>query len=157
MALKDELIDQFDRQFKTLDGVYSRASQEAWTYTSADLKGVWHWMYHILESIEFYLSEQSVDSFQWGKRFGVGWEEGTVKAIPTMQDMKAYQTELRDIVHSTLAKKTDDEITAENTSHPWAGGTYLGKLIYLIRNTQEHIGNINQVLRLNSCDLLQWY
>ena len=70
MTTIDEFVDHFDREFRTLDGVYDRADDRAWTYADQRLKGVWQWMAHVLETIEFYLADKS-EGFPWGHRFGL--------------------------------------------------------------------------------------
>ncbi len=156
MATIDEFMDQFDRQFRTLDGVYERASDSAWAHADQRLKGVWQWMAHVLETAEFYLGDKS-EGFPWGRRFGLNWEAAQAEPVPDKEAMRAYQKDVEQLLHQVLGGKTDGDLTASETVHPWTGKTYLGKLLYLMRHTQQHIGDINRVLRFNSCDALEWH
>ena len=68
MTMVEQILDHFERQFKTLDTLYDRVSDEAWMYADQRVKGAWQWMAHLLETIEFYLGDKN-DGFPWGHRF----------------------------------------------------------------------------------------
>ena len=154
MSVIDALRDHFERQFKTLDTVYERASSDAWTYGDDRIKGVWQWMLHTLETVEFYLSEKTGDVFSWGHRFDLDWEGTKAGRFPTKDEMRAYQQDVAQFVRETLRPKTDADLVAAEAVAPWTGKQYVGKLLYLMRHTQQHIGDINRVLRLNGDDAL---
>ena len=155
MSVVDEFSNHFERQFKTLDGLYERANDGAWTYPDGRVKGAWRWMAHVLETIEFYLGEVN-EGFPWGHRFGVDWEDE--QAVPPGKEaMQAYQADVAQLTRAVLDGKTDRALVQPETVHPWTGKAYLGKLLYLMRHTQQHIGDINRVLRLNDCDALEWH
>jgi hypothetical protein len=157
MAAIDEFVNHFDRQFKTLDGVYVRASDDAWTFADQRLKGVWQWMAHLLETIEYYLSDKKSEEFPWGHRFHLSWENPPAESVPSKETMRAYQKDVEQLVHRVLAGKTDRDLATSEALRPWTGKTYLGKLLYLMRHTQQHIGDINRILRFNGCDALEWH
>jgi uncharacterized damage-inducible protein DinB len=157
MTAISELQDHFERQFRTLDTVYDRANDEAWAYADQRLKGIWQWMAHLLETIEYYLGRYDADGFPWGHRFHVDWEDSQARPIPAPEAMRAYQEDVRAFVAQVLAGMSDADLLTPESTHPWTGGAYLGKLLYVMRHTQQHIGDINRVLRLNGCDTLEWH
>ena len=155
MSVVNEFLDQFEHQFKTLDSLYDRVNDGAWDYSDPRVKGAWRWMAHVLETAEFYLGEVN-DGFSWGHRFGLDWEDEQAVS-PSREAMQAYQKDVVQLTRSVLSGKTDRDLVESETVHPWTGKIYLGKLLYLMRHTQQHIGDINRVLRLNDCDALQWH
>jgi DinB family len=157
MATIDEFVNHLDRQFRTLDGVYDRANDSAWAYADQRLKGVWQWMSHVLETIEYYLGDKKSEDFPWGHRFHLDWENAQAESAPGKEAMRAYQKDVEQLVHRVLDGKSDRDLAAPETAHPWTGKTYLGKLLYLMRHTQQHIGDINRVLRFSGCDALEWH
>lgn len=157
MATIDEFVNQFDRQFMTLDGAYDRASNGAWAFADQRLKGVWQWMAHVLETIEYYLSDKKSEEFAWGHRFGLDWENAQPGSAPGKEAMRVYQKDVKELLHRVLDGMTDRELATPETVHPWTGKTYLGKLLYLMRHTQQHIGDINRVLRFNDCEAMEWH
>ena len=157
MTAIGELQDHYERQFKTLDTVYDRTNDEAWAYADQRLKGIWQWMAHALETIEFYLGRYDAEGFPWGHRFDLDWEDDQAQSIPSPEAMRIYQEDVRALVTQLLGSKTDADLLASESTHPWTGQTYLGKLLYVMRHTQQHIGDINRVLRLNGCEALRWH
>lgn len=157
MSTVSEVLDQFERQFRTLDGVYERASDAAWTCADQRVKGTWQWMAHLLETIEYYTGNKPSDQFPWGQRLGVDWENAQAEHVPDKKAMRAYQKDLERFVRDMLGSKTDQDLATPETIHPWTGRTCLGKLLYLMRHTQQHIGDINRGLRLNGCEALEWH
>jgi hypothetical protein len=153
----DEFSDHFERQFQTLAGAYEKASQSAWTYQDIRVKGVEQPLPHALETIEFYLSEKTGGQFPWGHRFGVDWENERPDHVPSRDEMRAYQGDVEQLVRQVLSAKSDEDLRAPEAIAPWTGKLYLGKLLYLMRHTQQHIGDMNRVLRLNGDDALDWY
>jgi hypothetical protein len=156
MTAISEMLNHFERQFKTLDTLYDRANDGAWTYADQRIKGAWQWMAHTLETIEFYMGDKN-DGFPWGHRFGLDWENDQADVIPSREAMRAYQEDVQAFTIQVLGSKTDADLLAPESLHPWTGVAYLGKLLYVMRHTQQHIGDINRVLRLNGCDALKWH
>lgn len=157
MRMVAELSDQFERQFKTLDGVYERAGKDAWACRDDRVKGVWQWLLHTLETVEFYLSEKPPDQFPWRHRFGLDWENGAAERVPGKDEMRAYQADVAQLVRQILGAKTDRDLLIPEAVAPYTGTLYMGKLLYLMRHTQQHIGDINRVLRLNGDEPLEWH
>jgi hypothetical protein len=156
MGSVDEFVDHVQRQFRTLDGLYERANDEAWTYPDQRVKGAWQWMAHVLETVEFYLGDKN-EGFCWGHRFGLDWENDRASPVPSKEDVRAYQDDVERMARHLLAGLTDEDLLRPETIHPWTGKTLQGKLLYLIRHTQQHIGDLNRVLRLNGCEALEWH
>lgn len=157
VTIVGEVMDQFERQFKMLDTLYDRVNDAAWAYPDQRIKGVWQWMTHLLETIEFYLGDKPGEDFPWGHRFDLDWETAQANPLPSPEAMRAYQRDVWASVTRIVSGKTDADLLAPETLHPWTGKTFLGKLIYLMRHTQQHIGDINRVLRLNDCGALEWH
>jgi hypothetical protein len=155
MGLRDEYTDHFERQFKTLSGIYTTVNERAWRYEDVKIKGVWQWTYHTLETIEFYMGDRT--TFDWGNHFGVDWEDHGAKASPEPKAMALYQEMIREKTLTELAHKEDSSFSQTETVFAWTGATYAGRLMYLLRHTQQHIGDINQVLRLSECKTLEWH
>lgn len=156
MTAISEILGQFERQFKTLDTLYDRVNDTAWVYPDQRIKGVWQWMAHALETIEFYLGDKN-EGFEWGHRFNLDWENAQANPVPSPEAMRAYQTDVRALTLQVLGSKSDADLLAPESVHPWTGQAYLGKLLYLMRHTQQHIGDINRALRMNGCDALEWH
>jgi hypothetical protein len=155
--MKSEIIDHLGRQFDTLDGVFERVDDKAWRLSDQSLKGVWQWMAHTLETIEFYMSEKSSEAFDFGGRFGVDWEDFEAAVVPTVADMQAYCEDVKPTSLDILKGKGEDAFSADETVCPWTGSTYGAKMIYMLRHTQQHIGDMNRVLAVCGCRVMDWH
>ncbi|MBN1935420.1 MAG: DinB family protein [Anaerolineae bacterium] len=156
MTAINEILNQFERQFKTLDTLYDRVNDAAWAFPDQRIKGTWQWMAHLLETVEFYLGNRN-EGFEWGHRFDLDWENAQANPIPSREAMRVYQKDVQAFALQVLGGKSDADLLVPESLHPWTGKTYLGKLLYLMRHTQQHIGDINRVLRMNGCDALEWH
>ena len=154
--MKAEVIDHFKRQITTLDSLFGRVTDEAWRGRDVRLKGVWQWMTHALETIEFYLSDTPPGDFPWGRKFGVDWEDDQAERVPSREQMKQYLDEVARHALALLESRSEDDFAAPETVHTWTGPTYLARMLYLLRHTQQHIGDMNRVLASCGCPSMQW-
>ena len=157
MSIIDELRDHFERQFSTLKGVFSKTNDEAWSNDDQRLKGVRQWLYHVLETIEFYFGGKTASDFEWSSRFGGDWEDAESISRITRSQMEQYIVEVERTVKKAIEGFDDDILLAPESTHTWTGKSVLGKMIYLIRHNQQHIGDINRVLRVCGCEPLDWH
>lgn len=155
MSIQRAFIDQLDRQFATLEGVYDRANRKAWDGGDPRVKCVWRWLLHILETIDYYTTEEG--EFEFCKRFGVDWEDPDASPVPSPKALREYQDQLKEKVRHELISRPSLDFIAREERYPWTGEIFGARLIYLCRHTQQHIGDINMVLRLNDCDVLEWH
>jgi hypothetical protein len=155
--MKADLIDHFNRQFATLDTLFTSVNDEAWRGSDQRLKGIWQWMAHVLEVFEYYFGEQSHEEFQWGHRFGVDWEIPKPETIPSPDDMRQYLEDVRRLAIQQLERRSEEDFAAPETVHKWTGSTFLARMLYLLRHTQQHIGDMNRVLAFHGCDRMKWH
>lgn len=142
-ATHEAMAGQFDRAFTMLERAVALFPDESWRECD-DLRpaGI---VIHTLETIEFYTSGKSADEFPWGQRFGLDWEGAPAEELPAKESAAVYLREVRDAFGTWL--ETAD-LTAPETAYPWTGPTVLDRLLYLLRNTQHHIGQLALALRL---------
>ena len=157
MAIIEEIRNHFDRQFKTLNGSVAKSNDSAWAYNDQNLKGVRQWMYHILETIEYYTSNMDSKEFHWGAKFGGDWEDPNTLGSLTPALMQAYLSDVEMNVSTILANLGDESLLQPEKLRPWTGKTVLGKMLYLMRHNQQHIGDINRILRVCGCEPLDWH
>lgn len=155
--MKDELLDHFTRQFNTLDSLFAVVNEKAWVHKDPHLKGAWQWMTHILELIEYYFGDVKTDEFRFGHRFDLDWEIAETDRVPGMEEMKQYLDDVRRQVLSFLHARTDADFSSRQTLYLWTGTTLLGRMMYVLRHTQQHIGDINRTLGHCGCRAMVWY
>ncbi|MDP7638966.1 MAG: DinB family protein [Candidatus Hydrogenedentes bacterium] len=57
--------------------------------------------------------------------------------------MRKYLEDVRKQALQQLESKSEEDFAAPETLHPWTGATSLAKLLYTMRHTQQHIGDMN--------------
>jgi hypothetical protein len=96
--------------------------------------------YHTLETIQFYVGNESADEFRWGSRFDADWEGAASDALPSQQQILEYMDEVRPLLESWIDTET---LTADEEQFPWTGGIKLGRALYLLRHTQHHTAELS--------------
>lgn len=93
-------------------------------------------------------SETALDyktPFQYpsGKPFEPYWETIKSDDLPTQNDILAFIYEMKSQTEKWLS---DLAYGAENKEFPWAGETQLGVVLFLLRHTLFHIGELSSLL-----------
>ena len=99
--------------------------------------------FHIPKAVKYYLEDKFEIFFASGKPFNSNSENATEDDLPSQNDITIIIREFR--------KKTEkwlDEIDygAKNKSFNWAGETKFGVVIFLLRHSLYHIGELSSLL-----------
>ena len=98
---------------------------------------------HILLGTHYYLEDQTPFQYPSGKPFEIEWQSIKTDDLPTQNDILAY---MREMIEKTEKWLTDLDFGAENKPFPWAGATKLGVVLFLLRHSQFHIGELGSLL-----------
>lgn len=146
--IKAALINQYTSVWKMLQAAIENVPDEHWD------SGVGHWYYslsayHIIETAQFYLGSNP-DKMKWGARAGINWDEvdGAEKyVLPklTKELISSYLQEIGQEWANTLKSASDADFLKKDGFH-WIS-SILEKLMYLLRHTNYHVGELNRALR----------
>jgi len=142
------LMAQYASVWKMLEDAINKAPDERWH----DGVGQWYFSqtaYHIIETAQFYLGSDP-DIMKWGARAGINRDEVTniekvILPKLTKELVKTYLNEIGQKWADTLKSVSDSEILKTDDFH-WIS-SILEKLIYLLRHTNYHVGELNRALR----------
>ena len=114
--------------------------------------------YHAIETAEFYIAT-TPEEMEWGKKAGFNWDNvSDIKKdiLPkiTKELVLEYLNEMEERVSSFLSNSTPEGLLEKDGFH-WFS-CILSKLIYLLRHTTFHAGELGRMLREWECDLLHW-
>lgn len=147
-SIAEALESQYTSVWKMLQSAIENVSDEHWH------SGVGQWYfsltaYHIIETAQFYLGSDP-DLMKWGARAGINWDEikGAEKdVLPrlTKELVSAYLREIGKEWATTLELASDADFLKKDGFH-WFS-SILDKLIYLLRHTNYHVGELNRALR----------
>ncbi len=142
------LVNQFTSVWKTLQAAIKKVPDERWH------DGVGQWCYsqtafHIIETAQFYLGSDP-DEMIWGARAGINWndvDDIKKEVLPklTKELVNSYLLEIGKLLADTMRIVPDDEFHKIDGFH-WFS-SILEKLIYLLRHTNYHVGELNRALR----------
>ena len=92
----NELSAQFERTHQMLAKTIESYQGSAWVEGKENYLVPARLAYHLVETIEYYLSDASSEEFSWGGRFGGDWEGMPASDLPGQKEMIEY---LGGIVH----------------------------------------------------------
>ena len=148
------VLDQFRRTLKMFRESIVAFPEGEWRKGDIDYLRPAGVAYHVIETIDFYTSEQTVDQFSWGGRFGVDWEDSQSERLPLQNELIEYLDEIEDKLEDWL--KDVDLSSAEDT-YPWTGPIILSRAIYVLRNTQHHLSEMSLELTRRGYTSPEWH
>jgi uncharacterized damage-inducible protein DinB len=160
-TMKDTVIDGLQRQFisscKMLRNAVANVPDEKWHH------GAEGWFfsltaYHIVETLDFYL-RKSPDGMRWGAQAGFDWDESkdTERDILpkiTKGIVEAYLDEVEGKLTELLSSLGIKDLSNKD-DFPWFTSIF-EKLIYVLRHTTHHAGELSKTLRDWQCKRVEW-
>jgi hypothetical protein len=142
------LVDQFTSVWKTLQAAIKKVTDERWH----DGVGQWYFSqtaYHIIETAQFYLGSDP-DAMKWGARAGIVWddvEDIEKEVLPklTKELVSSFLGEIGDEAAKVM-RPLSNEGFFKKDGFDWFS-SILDKLMYLLRHTNYHVGELNRALR----------
>lgn len=147
-AFSTVLWNQFEQSFDMLEQAITTVSLDDWTQGD----GEWFFsfrIYHIIETIDFYTLD-SPKLMEWGARAGFDWnttDSIEIDIIPliTRKLIENYLSEMIAKLKKYLLRY-DDSHLLQNDEFTWFVNIF-EKMIYLLRHTVYHIGELHKALR----------
>jgi hypothetical protein len=153
MTIGIALAEQYDRAWEMLRATIRRFPAEAWRAGDAPGLVPARWALHATEAVDFY-SRPTPDGFHWGGRFHVD-QGAEAAALPDQPSLLEYMDEVQAALKSWLLTAPDAELMAGN-AFPWTGDTVLQRMLYTLRHTMTHQGELSMLLRLRGADETEW-
>ena len=127
-------------------------SEELWDERT-ETPPFWQLAYHAIYYLDFYLGESPKKHEQ---RFDVKENlDERMERILTKKQLKDYLIAIKKKCNRVLESLSAEKLEGKN-SYYWTGPTLAHRLIYNIRHTQHHIGQLNLKLRQNGDDAVKW-
>ncbi len=150
--LNSGLLAQFTSTWKMLRKAIENVPDKHWFRTEND----WSYsktVYHILETQEFYI-RNSPEGMVWNKLLEPKGRENKAKDYPTKEQLENYLKEIEEKV-STYLKTLSFEQLLEKDGFKWFSSIF-EKLLYLLRHTAHHLGELGRMLREWDCKRMKW-
>ncbi|MHA2379475.1 MAG: DinB family protein [Candidatus Thorarchaeota archaeon] len=156
MGVSEQIVDSITRQFastwdmvrQAIDNIPDedwRAAHGEWCYATT--------AFHIVETVDFY-SQRSPDGFDWGGRFDIAKNGGhQPKNMPSKKELLDYLDEMEKRIVRVL--RTPEIPLRQKDGFHWFESV-LEKLLYALRHTVFHTGELALALRTWKCKKLKW-
>ncbi|MFX1300901.1 MAG: hypothetical protein ACFFDE_08150 [Promethearchaeota archaeon] len=115
-------------------------------------------VYHIIETVEFY-ARDTHEGMEWGKRLGKvnWWEEISAEAASLLITKKAalkYLAEMEKEIIKLLKVCSDEDLLKQDGFH-WFSSIF-EKLLYCLRHSIFHVGELAFALHGLECERIKW-
>ncbi len=154
--LVDELKDQFRRQWRTIRELVANVPEEQWKVGEIAPLIPARLIYHILSGIEVYARSTSYEEYKAKQCFTLDWESCRAEELPDREGTLRKTDGMQESVERWLDELGDERLMDKDEGFPWTGNHRVGRVVYLLRHTQNHIGEINSELRRRELPRGRW-
>ena len=136
-------MNQFEHTWNVFERLVLDFNSDGWISTGRGATTPVRLSIHILQATKYYLKDQSEINFASGKAFDIDSENVSADELPSQNDIRMCIGEFRTKTEKWLHEIGYDE---ENKSFKWAGDTKLGVVIFLLRHSLYHLGELSSLL-----------
>lgn len=140
---KSEFIKQYDHTWNVLKRMVSDFDDDSWVNLGRGYMVPARIAYHILLSTKYYLEDASAMSFPSGKPFAGDSASMDKEQLPSRSDIFHILEEFRAKTEKWLWAL---DFSAKNEAFGWAGETKAGVVIFLLKHSLYHLGELNALL-----------
>jgi hypothetical protein len=141
--IKTEFLKQYEHTWNVFERLVNDFDSDAWTCTGRGTTTPVRLSLHILQATKYYHEDQSERYFASGKAFDTDSENTPEEDLPSQSEIRICIAEFRKKTEKWL---TEMDYGAENKSFEWAGETKFGAVIFLLRHSLYHIGELSSLL-----------
>ncbi len=140
---KSEFINQYGHTWRVFERLVKDFDADAWQQAGRGVIAPVRLSLHILLGTKYYLDDLTAMHYASGKPFDPDWQNAKTDDLPTQNDIV---TCIHEVKMKTEEWLSNMDYFAENESFPWAGETKLGVVIFLLRHSIFHIGELSSLL-----------
>jgi uncharacterized damage-inducible protein DinB len=148
--------EQFRRAFGMWKEEIGNIPAKEWRRGEIDYLVPARHLCHLIVTADYYLGRKSPEEYDWNCYFGGDWEELKTSRLPRKSDALKKLSEFEEVMMSRFAALTDEDLWKKETQSPWTGKTLAGKLLYLLRHSQHHVGEMHAELRHRGIKRARW-
>jgi hypothetical protein len=141
--MKTEFIKQYGHTWRVFERLVNDFDDDAWIHTGRKTITPVRLAFHILKAVKYYLEDSSTVLFESGKSFDNDSETAKEEDLPSQNDILACINEFKVKTEKWLSEM---DFGSENKSFNWAGETKLGVVIFLLRHSLYHLGELSSLL-----------
>ena len=151
-----ELKEQFGRQWKTIRDLVDKVPDDQWRAGEIGHLVPARLVYHILVGTEVYARSCSYEEYTARRRFTTDWQVAPAGELPDRQTTLRHVDVMEGAVVEWLEALGDEGLLTKEDGFSWTGSKKLARALYLLRHTQNHIGEVNSELRRRGLPRGKW-
>ncbi len=141
--MQEEFISHYSHMWRVFTRLVTDFDETAWIHTGRHATTPARLSFHILKATQYYIEDQSDTKFISGKAFAVDCATASEEELPAQNDILGCIEQ--------FSKKTEKwlagiDYLAVNETFPWAGKTKLGVVIFLLKHSIYHLGELSSLL-----------
>jgi len=141
--MREELINQFSHFWRTYKSVCNDFDIASWKNSGYGLTQPSRLALHIIQSTKYYIEDESPLKYAAGKAIEINSWDLEKSDLPELEDILFL---LADIEKKTVGWLEKVDFNANNDKFPWTGKTYGSVVLFLLRHSQYHLGEMNSLL-----------
>jgi hypothetical protein len=141
--MQNEFVSQYAHTWRVFTRLVNDFDDEAWIHTGRNATIPVRLSFHILKATKYYIEDQPEIRFLSGKAFDINCETAREDELPSRNDI-LHCIDLFSGKTEKWLKEID--FIATNEAFPWAGKTKLGVVLFLLRHSLYHLGELSSLL-----------
>ena len=155
-ALVSILEDQWTRVWDMWEEMIRTIPDDEWRKGDVDYLVPARHLIHVLSCEDAFTEDIPLDQYDDFKLFEVR-EWGTpAEELVDRDEALSKLADVRVIVGERLAHLDDAALLEPEKVHPWSGQTRMGKMLYVLRHSQHHLGEVNAELSRRGIKAAIW-
>lgn len=154
-SLTQDMANQYTRTFGMLEREIRRFSPDQWRKGFSLFQTPAVQAMHLYDCLDFYFCDNP-ESYMWGHHFKGGWWELPVEAWPDQEGVLDYARQLQARILAHLSSLTYADLSKPAPTEENPDQTYLGELIYALRHTVHHHGQLAALAVWHTGDGGEW-
>ena len=142
-TLNTELIAQYAHVWRVFERLVNDFDDASWICTGRKTTTPARLSFHILKATQYYIDDTTAIKFASGKPFDVDCATVNVEALPSRSDVILCIQEFAQKTESWIAEM---DLCSINQAFGWAGKTKLGVVIFLLKHSVYHLGELSSLL-----------
>jgi hypothetical protein len=142
-TMNTELISQYAHIWRLFERLVNDFDDTSWICTGRKATTPARLSFHILKSTKYYIEDTSTIEFASGKSFDVNCEIAREEALPSRNDIIQCIRELAKKTESWIAEM---DLRSVNKAFEWAGKTRMGVVLFLLKHSVYHLGELSSLL-----------
>lgn len=110
-------------------------------------------MLHIVETVDYYFDAEP-EAFDWGREGD--WRHDAVKALPSEGAMRDYAREVRHKTEDWFTYHEAEDCNAHESTFGTDWETDLERVVYVLRHSQHHLGQLSLELQRRGLPEILW-